>query len=175
MDIRQDPRPDLKADSEQWTRLLINAEAFCTDLTGILHGLRCLGARIVSAGGKWRLANGQIPEAEWAKYKAELAPHAGRLVWLLQVSELGQAMDDRAVDGLPVRWRESGSTPAWVVINSAVLDDLIIVLLDPKHRKNAEKRGMPIYTAEEVQRLKGQPKEALMAYHQEKVAKQVAV
>ncbi len=165
-----DPRPDLKADSDCWARLLYNAAVFNRDVAGVLHGLRCLGARIISRNGQWIIAGGQIPETKWTRLKKELAPAGERIMWLLQVSSLGQVLDDQVVDGLPIPWREGAPQPAWVVINSAVLGELVLVLLDQKQRQNAEKKGWAIYTPEEINRLRGQPREALLAYHRQKVA-----
>ncbi len=42
-----DPRPDLKYDSEDWTRLLTMMEQECPiEFLGVLHGMRCCGLRL---------------------------------------------------------------------------------------------------------------------------------
>lgn len=74
-----DPRPDLAADSELWTRLLNLTHGMAgRELREVLHGLRCLGARLVWAGRMLRLVPGEEMSAE--EYAADrerwLMPHA---------------------------------------------------------------------------------------------------
>lgn len=85
-----DPRPDLASDSALWTVLLMAAAEVDGDVsdgvTGILHGLRCLGARLmpVTTGGA-RLEHGEIPPAEWLTYRARyLVPRAAMVTRLLK-------------------------------------------------------------------------------------------
>lgn len=46
MPISPDPRPDLKFDSKEWTRLLEMAEEKNVELAWILNGFRCCGLRL---------------------------------------------------------------------------------------------------------------------------------
>lgn len=93
-----DPRPDLLADSRQWTDLL--KLAFACDgeqpegVFGILHWLRCLGARIV-VDPKFRyvLKPGEIGDEEWngtgpskSGYRELLKPYGTRIrTWLGEI------------------------------------------------------------------------------------------
>lgn len=43
----QDPRPDLTADTELWTKLLIIIKSIDEQLAFTLHGFRCAGARLI--------------------------------------------------------------------------------------------------------------------------------
>lgn len=175
METKTDPRPDLQADSENWTRLLLNAAALASDLAGTLHGLRCLGARIIVAqDGRWRIAGGQIPAADWERHKRDLAPHAPRIEWLLQICALGQALGDEEVAGLPVPWRTEPARPAWAIINSSILGEVVAVLFDERHRERLARRGFRVvYTPEEIARhVAGRTDEEKRAYHREKVARE---
>jgi hypothetical protein len=71
--IALDPRPDLVEDTNQWSRLLPVAYGLDgTDPNGVfgaLHGLRCLGARLVVIGGQARLLRGEIPEIEYLQIR----------------------------------------------------------------------------------------------------------
>jgi hypothetical protein len=46
-----DPRPDLKTDSEEWTKLLTMAGTVNLELAGVLHGFRCCGLRLQKDNG----------------------------------------------------------------------------------------------------------------------------
>ena len=100
-----DPRPDITDDHALWNDLLTRAEAIDgrspDGLFGALHGLRCLGARLVPVPtGGVRLERGEIPEEAKAiedgkivdrgykgLRKKWLLPHAEALMKLL--SEVG--------------------------------------------------------------------------------------
>ena len=78
--ITTDPRPDIADDSALWVRLLPVAYgldgARAGGAFGVLHGLRCMGARLAVIGGQARLFRGDIPEGEYEQYKREyLAPN----------------------------------------------------------------------------------------------------
>lgn len=46
MGLCDDPRPDLKFDSKEWTRLLQMAEKKNTTVAWLLNGFRCCGLRL---------------------------------------------------------------------------------------------------------------------------------
>jgi len=89
--ITLDPRPDLVEDTRNWTRLLPVAYGLdgneARGVFGVLHGLRCAGARLVVVGGQARLYRGEIPEAEYQELRAKwLRPHHEKLQQLLTMS-----------------------------------------------------------------------------------------
>lgn len=49
----KDPRPDLADDHDHWKAVLTEAYAYSRELWGVLHGLRCAGARLRVIGGKF--------------------------------------------------------------------------------------------------------------------------
>jgi hypothetical protein len=59
-----DPRPDLVDDHSEWTALLATQFGRDADdqhgLYGVLHGLRCEGARLVLDRGRLRLEAGEL-------------------------------------------------------------------------------------------------------------------
>lgn len=55
-----DPRPDLTADSKSWTSLLHLAWYEDHDLWGALHGLRCVGGRLMRSEGRTVIAPGPV-------------------------------------------------------------------------------------------------------------------
>jgi hypothetical protein len=85
-----DPRPDLKKDSQEWTKLLTMAESVNLELAGTLHGFRCCGLRLQKDNG-YVLRPEFNPEiSKWnneAEYKADrnkwLAPHGREIIKLL--------------------------------------------------------------------------------------------
>jgi hypothetical protein len=95
-----EPRPDLIEDSELWSKqILHNAwqldETPTREYHGLLHCLRCLGARArmtwyTENGLKkpWiELSRGEIPEAEWDEIKREwLGPRREGLEAILDPS-----------------------------------------------------------------------------------------
>ncbi|HCX62409.1 MAG TPA: hypothetical protein DHU59_08230 [Clostridiales bacterium] len=42
-----DPRPDLTADTELWTKFLVTVKSVDEQLAFTLHGFRCAGARLI--------------------------------------------------------------------------------------------------------------------------------
>lgn len=48
-----DPRPDLKSDSSEWTKVLAAAEQLDPMLAGALHGFRCGGLRLHRGRNGW--------------------------------------------------------------------------------------------------------------------------
>jgi hypothetical protein len=74
-DPAADPRPDLAADSGPWAALL--GLAYAQDgrqpdgAFGCLHGVRCLGARLVRGGRNWSLVPGEIAPAAWEDLRRE--------------------------------------------------------------------------------------------------------
>lgn len=56
LERHRDPRPDIKADHELWTRVLSLAYRTDRDTFGVLHGLRCGGATLqVTEKGRLRM------------------------------------------------------------------------------------------------------------------------
>lgn len=91
-DMATDPRPELTRDTPRWRRLL--AVAFLVDgdhpegLFGALHGLRCLGARLVASGSTEQGCRLLPPEGydtrQWqADRQCWLLPHEEILMPLL--------------------------------------------------------------------------------------------
>ena len=86
-----DPRPDLAEDSELWTRFLQLAEDENKKLTGILHGFRCQGTRIVLGRSGYVLRPELDPSKGWKnrqEYEKErdkwLKPHIEKIAQLLK-------------------------------------------------------------------------------------------
>ena len=82
-----DPRPDM-GDGALFSRLLAAAYRLDGDdaagAYGVLHGLRCLGARVGLDFGRARLLPGEIPNDEYAELRARyLLPRADRVRALL--------------------------------------------------------------------------------------------
>lgn len=46
MGLCDDPRPDLKSDTREWTRFLKLAAKINTDMAWLLNGFRCVGLRL---------------------------------------------------------------------------------------------------------------------------------
>lgn len=96
----EDPRPDLRYDSEDWTQLLTLAEAKGEMVAGVLHGFRCGGLRLHRGAKGWALrpdfdperSTWQTPE-EYAKDREQwLVPYADTIVELLkQLNETNAA------------------------------------------------------------------------------------
>lgn len=83
-----DPRPDLRADSDSWRRLLALAYDLDGDapqgVFGVLHGLRCCGLQLTVERGRARLAAGEMGEGEYRALRDEwLVPHEARVRGLL--------------------------------------------------------------------------------------------
>ena len=80
-----DPRPDLFADHAEWVAILDLAHAEGDDVWGILHSLRCGGAKL-SPSAKYGLIlePGDWKPEDYAKKKAEdLAPRTPQVLQLL--------------------------------------------------------------------------------------------
>ncbi len=92
--LARDPRPDLVADSPHWCRLLGLAYDQGGDdgngVFGVLHGIRCMGARLIRKGAGW------VIRSDYDGYDDDrrnwLLPHRAPLTRLL--TELGR--DDMA-------------------------------------------------------------------------------
>lgn len=90
MPIPVDPRPDLRADSMLWERLM---SAASPELAGALHGLRCLGTRLIrtAKGYTVRPDPDALADAGWTYTEIRdtyLAPHTSELVRLM--ADLGR-------------------------------------------------------------------------------------
>lgn len=94
--VWMEPRPDLTADNADWKRLLRLAYAKSGDdpdgVFGVLHGVRCCGARLERQRGKWRIlppAEG-TDDAEWEDLRQRwLTPHRETIAELL--TQLGSS------------------------------------------------------------------------------------
>lgn len=89
--ITRDPRPDLAEDSNNWERLLPCAYGLdgreSNGVFGALHGIRCLGARLVVIGDQAHLMRGEIPEAEYSELRERwLRPLHAKVQQLLTLS-----------------------------------------------------------------------------------------
>jgi len=93
-----DPRPDIKADHEDWVDMLQNCLVWAglkdgKKLWGVLHGLRCGGARIQRVKGElgYKLLPGNEDwkqEAEWQRIRKEhLDPVRDDLVELFKFTK----------------------------------------------------------------------------------------
>ncbi|MDP3936829.1 MAG: hypothetical protein Q8R92_01685 [Deltaproteobacteria bacterium] len=84
--IVPDPRPELKYDSAEWTRLLARVEAFDPMCAGVLHGFRCGGLRLHRGGKGYTLRPEFDPATSiWAD---ESAYKADRDAWLVPHTEV---------------------------------------------------------------------------------------
>jgi hypothetical protein len=88
--IAADPRPDLAKDSADWLRLIRLAfQRDGTDPAGVfdaLFGIRCCGARLERASGKWRIKPppDQLSPGEWEELRTSwLVPHQKAIAELL--------------------------------------------------------------------------------------------
>ena len=86
-----DPRTDLVEDSELWTRFLQLAEDENKQLTGILHGFRCQGTRIVQGKKGYLLRpeldpiKGWNSQQEYERMRDKwLKPHTEKIAQLLK-------------------------------------------------------------------------------------------
>ncbi len=91
MPIPVDPRPDLRADSMLWERLM---SAASPELAGASHGLRCLGTRLIrtAKGYAVRPDPEALASVGWTYTEIRdtyLAPHTSELVRLM--ANLGRA------------------------------------------------------------------------------------
>jgi hypothetical protein len=97
-----DPRPDLGDDSDLWAQLLKLAWSNAPhELWGTLHGLRCLGARLVSADEAaygqtpLRIVAGDIAPVEYARLRERyLMPYADMVQEL--IARLNELVPQRA-------------------------------------------------------------------------------
>lgn len=82
---RYDPRPDLSEDSGLWRAVLEVALAKDEKIYGILHGVRCIGARLVLENGELRLepriGEGIEDEEDWWQVRLKwLVPQTKTIV-----------------------------------------------------------------------------------------------
>lgn len=100
--LTDDPRLDLVGDHDLWAALLPLAHGYgeeraeaegrgplgmrlSTELLGILHGFRCLGAHLAWIDGRIVLERGQIEAKEYATLRGQyLMPRAAEVTMLLQ-------------------------------------------------------------------------------------------
>lgn len=75
---KYDPRRDLVKDSKLWYILLNIAERKDENLYNILHGLRCIGARLLYKNQKLQMVQGkEIENSSWEQYRVDwLFPYA---------------------------------------------------------------------------------------------------
>lgn len=84
-----DPRTDLTEDSSNWESLLLLANETGgggpDSLCAALNGVRCMGAQLQLADGRWRIVPGaEYDEAEYARDRERyLLTHREMLVRLL--------------------------------------------------------------------------------------------
>lgn len=88
----QDPRPDLVEDHLLWERVLAVAHEQNTDLWGVLHGLRCCGAKLGRTGGRLMLRPRVDPTGSQALWPDEQAWARDRQTWLLPRAAAVQAV-----------------------------------------------------------------------------------
>jgi len=84
-----DPRPELKTDTAAWAKLLTLAyaldESDMNGAYGALLGIRCMGAQLGQAGGKWAIQRGEIDEGEYADIrKRYLLPNTAKIAELMR-------------------------------------------------------------------------------------------
>ncbi len=152
-----DPRPELDDDSQLWPGLLSLAFDIDGDdsagLFGGLHGLRCCGARLVSANGRLRLTAGALGAEYQALRRQYLVPNTEPLKRLM--TALGRAVSDPVVQ--------------WAIGNGAkiagvhqAIEVAMARALEPAEREAAEERelsGRP-----SVKFTEGEAMEKIAAY-----------
>ncbi|MBS4026665.1 MAG: hypothetical protein KGZ96_13505 [Clostridia bacterium] len=82
-----DPRPDLEADSNLWTKLLIKAERINPNLAGTLHGFRCGGLRIKRGRTGYLLRPDFDPTGNLATWKDQDEYEYDKLMHLFEYRE----------------------------------------------------------------------------------------
>ncbi len=80
--ITEDPRSDLSEDSEAWRKMLVAAKRESILMCGILHGIRCGGARIVRGDKGLRITGGDWDGYE--KHKEYLMPYRDQITKMLR-------------------------------------------------------------------------------------------
>ena len=88
-----DPRPDIDGDAELWVTLFVEAEKMNYQLSDVLFGLRCVGARLEEKESGGYVLRPHIDESgncgfkDWAEYRDQadkwLKPFLGPLKRLL--------------------------------------------------------------------------------------------
>ena len=98
-----DPRPDLAEDRPRWETLL--RLAYIADkpglLFGLLHGLRCGGARLTVQGNQWKLdykpGLAELAAEQATKWEQFLFSQKDRLfAWLQEAAALYEGIGDKA-------------------------------------------------------------------------------
>ena len=96
-----DPRPDLKYDSPEWTKLLQTLDKHCPvrEFVGIMHGFRCAGLRLHRGARGYVLRPDFDPTSKWRtkeEYEKDrdqwLMPWADDIVRILQALSLTLAV-----------------------------------------------------------------------------------
>ena len=105
-----DPRPDLDEDSHLWAKVLERARRSNQDVHGVLHGFRCMGARLLlsDAGLKMepRVHDGENPQAYEFHSREQYLQLRRR--WLLPMTDEVSAIFKSAAEELLGR-HEPGS------------------------------------------------------------------
>lgn len=113
-----DPRPDKKADTLLWKRLLENARQIAImendkEFYGVIHGIRCGGATVIQTGSvkrgdnSFRFLRGDWSEAEWEEIREKwLTPIKEQILRLFTMSSMGQIVPDPHPDDSKRLWKE---------------------------------------------------------------------
>ena len=98
-----DPRPDLADDRPRWETLLrlVYIEDKPSLLFGLLHGLRCGGARLTVQGNQWKLdykpGLAELAAEQATKWEQFLFSQKDRLfAWLQEAAALYEGIGDKA-------------------------------------------------------------------------------
>ncbi|MHB8171247.1 MAG: hypothetical protein ACYDG6_06860 [Thermincolia bacterium] len=89
-----DPRPDLQDDHELWVYTLKNAKEKYHETYGVLHGLRCCGAKLEETKLSLKLLPGNISATDWDAWKPKwLAPIREKLKELFEFASSDKFAD----------------------------------------------------------------------------------
>lgn len=90
-DHPSDPRPDKVSDHKHWKDVLHNAWHADQDLYGVLHGVRCGGAKIALTETSFMLLPDEWEQGQWDDIKRKyLMPHQKKIVEVFKMSRLGR-------------------------------------------------------------------------------------
>lgn len=90
-----DPRPDLKYDSPEWTRLLkaLNNHCPSREFVGIMHGFRCAGLRLHKGAKGYVLRPDFDRTSKWhTKEEYELDRNQWLMPWSEDIVKVLQAL-----------------------------------------------------------------------------------
>lgn len=90
-----DPRPDLKYDSPEWTKLLqsLDKHSPSREFVGVMHGFRCAGLRLHRGAKGYVLRPDFDPSSKWrTKEEYETDRNQWLMPWADSIVEILQAL-----------------------------------------------------------------------------------